>query len=413
MAYRRLPVAPDLDHLKNQAKRLLAAFREGEPGAAAAFSAFHPDQPDASAAKLTDAQLVLARSYRQPSFPSLLTTARIQRALHDNDVAALQAITADQPDALKTFSSMLEGRARPQNFSASRRVTRRNVHAFLRAHAVDLPMDDLELVDGGRYGSELAFRYGSDRIVKVPKNGHRQAQLTEARLLEYLRQKDLPLLRVPKPIFVHEQGLYAVYAVPEGQALTPEYLATLSKADLETAIRSIARFFHALHTHRFPESLMARLPAASDGYDVAPTRMRKSIQFVRDNSSKYNTAAWEVQLDRLEPSLKQRWALTQCDPQPGFFVAIDGDLTQLCMGSFYDARRHDPAIDIHDFILEIQSDMEDEVTVRQIADWIVEHYPSDDPDLPAKIEFGLLGYDVRWARIRVRQQLREEAAQAG
>lgn len=44
MAYRRLTAAPDLDHLKNQAKRLLAAFREGDPAAVAEFSALHPGQ---------------------------------------------------------------------------------------------------------------------------------------------------------------------------------------------------------------------------------------------------------------------------------------------------------------------------------------------------------------------------------
>ena len=34
------------------------------------------------------------------------------------------------------------------------------------------------------------------------------------------------------------------------------------------------------------------------------------------------------------------------------------------------------------------------------------HYPGDDPDLAAKIEFGLMGYDVRWAHIRVRAAVR-------
>ena len=42
MAYRRLPVAPNLEHLKNQAKKLLAAYREGQELAVTDFAEFHP-----------------------------------------------------------------------------------------------------------------------------------------------------------------------------------------------------------------------------------------------------------------------------------------------------------------------------------------------------------------------------------
>lgn len=406
MAYRRLPVAPDLDYLKNQAKRLLAALREGDPAAVDDFTAFHPDAPVGSEVRLTDAQLVLARSYRQSSFPRLLTTASIQRALHDSDVDALQAIAADDPEALKSFSTGHSGRGRPRQFSESTRVSRSNVHAFLRAHAPDLSVDELELTPGGIHGDGMVLRYGADRIVKVPKNGTRKGLLKEAGILQYLVRQDLQI-SVPEPLVIHEKGFYAVYRAPEGQALRPDFLARLSDADLERAIRSIAHFFHVLHTHPFPDSVLKQVPEAHDGYDVAPGRMRRKIQFIREHSCEYDTDQWEVRLDRLEPSLNQLWSLTQCDPQPGFFVAVDGDLTHLSMGSFYDSARHDPAIDIHDFILEIQSDIEDEGKRRQICDWIVKHCPSDDPDFEAKIEFGLMGYDVRWAHIRVRAEVRK------
>jgi hypothetical protein len=408
VAYRRLPVVPDLDHLKNQAKRLLSALRDGETAAGADFTAFHPDVPSASAAKLTDAQLVLARSYRQPSFARLLTTARIQRALHSNDVDALQAIAADDPESLQAFSTIQHGQGRPREFSEARRVSRSNVFAFLRAHAPDLSVDDLKLINGGQHGGGLVLRYGNDQVVKVPKNGTRKGLLKEAAILEYIRRQDLPIT-VPEPLEVHEKGFFAVYRMPEGdgQALTPAVLARLSDADLEVAIRSIAQFFHVLHTHRFPNSVLQHVPEAHDGYDVAPARMRRKIQFIREHSSDYDTDRWEENLDRLEPSLIQVLALAQCDPQTGFFEAIDGNLTRLSMGSFYDATRHDPAIDIHDFMLEVQSDLEDEDRIRQICDWLVEHYTSDDPNLAAKIEYGLMGHEVRWAHIRVRRQVRK------
>jgi hypothetical protein len=39
---RRLPVRPNLDQLKHQAKDLLRAIRRGEPKAIEEFNAFHP-----------------------------------------------------------------------------------------------------------------------------------------------------------------------------------------------------------------------------------------------------------------------------------------------------------------------------------------------------------------------------------
>tara|TARA_B100000809_G_scaffold105996_1_gene104508 strand:+ start:211 stop:549 length:339 start_codon:yes stop_codon:yes gene_type:complete len=82
VAYRRLPAAPNLENLKNQAKSLLAAYRNGEAQAVADFAEFHP-RAVSSAAHLTDAQLVLARSYQQSSWQSLASTAQVRRALQD------------------------------------------------------------------------------------------------------------------------------------------------------------------------------------------------------------------------------------------------------------------------------------------------------------------------------------------
>lgn len=67
---RTLPQNPDLDQLKTQARELLTAFRAGDAEATAAF-AVHPRAIDSTAAKLTDAQLVLARRYGFSSWPVL------------------------------------------------------------------------------------------------------------------------------------------------------------------------------------------------------------------------------------------------------------------------------------------------------------------------------------------------------
>lgn len=86
MPARGLPVRPDLDQLKHQAKDLLRAVRRGDPSALADFATYHPryapartpdlsDQahpsapdarlPEATVAgpRLADAHLVLARGY--------------------------------------------------------------------------------------------------------------------------------------------------------------------------------------------------------------------------------------------------------------------------------------------------------------------------------------------------------------
>ena len=65
----RLPEDPSLEHLKNQAKTLLARAREGDEQARAWVREFHPDPP--AQLKLADAQLVVARAYGFPSWPKL------------------------------------------------------------------------------------------------------------------------------------------------------------------------------------------------------------------------------------------------------------------------------------------------------------------------------------------------------
>jgi hypothetical protein len=71
---RHLPVRPNLDQLKRQAKDLLRAIRRRDPAAIAEFNQYYPkpiqtdtgETPTTRATedvKLTEAQLALARSY--------------------------------------------------------------------------------------------------------------------------------------------------------------------------------------------------------------------------------------------------------------------------------------------------------------------------------------------------------------
>ena len=67
MSSRHLPVRPNLNQLKQQAKDLLRDIRRGDPAAVAEFQQYHPSPVAASEVKLADAQLVLARAYEASS----------------------------------------------------------------------------------------------------------------------------------------------------------------------------------------------------------------------------------------------------------------------------------------------------------------------------------------------------------
>ncbi|HET9369442.1 MAG TPA: ankyrin repeat domain-containing protein [Vicinamibacterales bacterium] len=85
MPARRLPVRPNLDQLKHQAKDLLKAYRRGDADARADVAAFHPDRVAPESAKLADAQLVLARSYEAPSWMRLVQCCELIDAIWNDD----------------------------------------------------------------------------------------------------------------------------------------------------------------------------------------------------------------------------------------------------------------------------------------------------------------------------------------
>ena len=97
MPARRLPVRPNLGQLKHQAKDLLRAMRAREPDAIADLIAYHPEKIDPSAAKLADAQLVLARSYEAPSWPRLVQACELIDAIWRDDVDAVRELVTKNP----------------------------------------------------------------------------------------------------------------------------------------------------------------------------------------------------------------------------------------------------------------------------------------------------------------------------
>ncbi len=97
---RHLPVRPDLDQLKNQAKDLLHALHSGDAAAIDEFRQFHPRPVEPGEAKLTDAQLALARSYEAPSWPRLVQACELIDAIWLDDRDTVRRLIDKNPRLL-------------------------------------------------------------------------------------------------------------------------------------------------------------------------------------------------------------------------------------------------------------------------------------------------------------------------
>lgn len=97
MSTPRLPVRPRLDQLKRQAKELLKSLHAGEADAVAALRAHHPTPIEPAAAKLADAQLILARIYQAQSWPRLVDAVNLANAIWHDDLRTVEAIVTRNP----------------------------------------------------------------------------------------------------------------------------------------------------------------------------------------------------------------------------------------------------------------------------------------------------------------------------
>ncbi|MEM6393225.1 MAG: ankyrin repeat domain-containing protein [Planctomycetota bacterium] len=100
MAKRQLPHPPNLDQLKHRAKDLLRGVHRGEPESLAEFVELHPRAVPPAEAKLSDAQLVIARGYGVPSWPRLVLACRMIAAIHRDDPEAVRELIREHPDLL-------------------------------------------------------------------------------------------------------------------------------------------------------------------------------------------------------------------------------------------------------------------------------------------------------------------------
>lgn len=99
MSVRNLPVRPDLDQLRHQAKDLHRAILRGEPDALAELRE-HSPRTDPQSAKLADAQHILARSYEASNWPRLVHACELIDAIWRDDVDAAMQLVIAHPDLL-------------------------------------------------------------------------------------------------------------------------------------------------------------------------------------------------------------------------------------------------------------------------------------------------------------------------
>jgi ankyrin repeat protein len=100
MPHRYLPVRPNLDQLRNQAKDFLRLLHREDPQAVEEFREHHPAPPPPVAAKLGDAQLALARSYKTASWPRLVTACKLTDAIWRGDVETVRQMVIKSPELL-------------------------------------------------------------------------------------------------------------------------------------------------------------------------------------------------------------------------------------------------------------------------------------------------------------------------
>ena len=109
MADRHLPVRPDHDQLKHQAKDLLKAIEAADPAALAELKKHHPEQPDPSIVKLADAQLALAGSYGVASWPRLVLACRMTEAICRDDLDTVPNLVREHPALLHEDAGGVKG----------------------------------------------------------------------------------------------------------------------------------------------------------------------------------------------------------------------------------------------------------------------------------------------------------------
>ncbi|MGQ0714145.1 MAG: ankyrin repeat domain-containing protein [Gemmatimonadaceae bacterium] len=163
---RHLPVRPNLEQLRHQAKDLLRSIRAGDPTATEELEELHPDKPDPAHAKLADAQLVLARSYEAPSWPRLVQACELIDAIWRDDVDAVRELVSRNPRLLHEHARIRNDNWGPPMSYAANLGRDRIIDALLDLGATDLEkaLDRATLQGQIATARRLHARLGAPRL---------------------------------------------------------------------------------------------------------------------------------------------------------------------------------------------------------------------------------------------------------
>ncbi len=288
----------------------------------------------------------------------------------------------------------------------STRLTKHNVHTFLRRFAKQIPLDELELIPTGQFSDSFTFYYGNDKILKVNKVNTRPALLKEAKLAEYLYTQKLPVT-FAKPLFVHAKGFYAVFSRIDYRRLTPETVGELEPDELESFTQSLGTFLSFLHGHKFPDNVLDHIPRPSEDLTAENRQARRRIEFIKEHGPEVDTTRFEENLDRLQGSLDQVWAVTHQDFTSSNVLLGRGNSERLAIIDFTDAEILDPSVDLAYFAEDLAGEG---IQPGPIIESMLKHYETDDELIEKKMEFRLLVREITFAFWRVRDSVRRSEA---
>ncbi|MFT3742744.1 MAG: ankyrin repeat domain-containing protein [Pyrinomonadaceae bacterium] len=97
---RHIPVRPNIDQLRHQAKDLLSDIRRGDPLAIEEFTHNLPKAVKPEDAILADAQFAVARSYGIKSWPRLVQACEVVDAIWQDDIERLRELVTKHPNLI-------------------------------------------------------------------------------------------------------------------------------------------------------------------------------------------------------------------------------------------------------------------------------------------------------------------------
>jgi ankyrin repeat protein len=117
---RHLPVRPNLDQLKHQARDLLVAIRRGDADALAELRTHRRRSLDPASTRLADAQHVLARSYGVASWPRLVLACRMTDAICRDDLDTVRTLVTRHPRLMHEDARGVKGNwGPPMSYAAN------------------------------------------------------------------------------------------------------------------------------------------------------------------------------------------------------------------------------------------------------------------------------------------------------